>query len=317
MKTCVPPEDDDPPILTLTGPTAVGKTELSLSLAEALDAEIISADSRQVYEELTIGTAKPSPDELRRVPHHFISERSIEEPTGSAGAFAEEANERIRDIRSRGHQALVVGGSTLYVHALQEGLADIPDVPQNVRDHLEERLEKEGQNVLYAELASVDPAQAERCDPTKTHRVIRALEVYHHTGRPLTYYYENQPEPPFSYRTVVLQRDRQRLYDRINRRVDRMLEAGLLDEVREVMNLDVQLDEAPLSTIGYREPIQFLRGEIDHEEMVRLVKRNTRRYAKRQLTWFRRYDDYIWLDAATASVEDILSAARFDVETSE
>ena len=317
MNTCTPREDDDPPILTLTGPTAVGKTELSLSLAEALDAEIISADSRQVYEELTIGTAKPSPDELRRVPHHFISERSIEEPPGSAGAFAEEANERIRDIRSRGHQALVVGGSTLYVHALQEGLADIPDVPQNVRDHLEERLEKEGQNVLYAELASVDPAQAERCDPTKTHRVIRALEVYHHTGRPLTYYYENQPEPPFSYRTVVLQRDRQRLYDRINRRVDRMLEAGLLDEVREVMNLDVQLDEAPLSTIGYREPIRFLRSEIDHEEMVRLVKRNTRRYAKRQLTWFRRYDDYIWLDAATASVEDILSAVRFDVETSE
>ena len=166
-------------------------------------------------------------------------------------------------------------------------------------------------------LASVDPGQAARCDPTKTHRVIRALEVYHYTGRPLTYYYENQPKPPFSYRTVVLQRDRQRLYDRINRRVDQMMEAGLLDEVREVMKLDVQLDEAPLSTIGYREPIQFLRGEIDHEEMVRLVKRNTRRYAKRQLTWFRRYDDYIWLNAETASVEDILSAVHFDVETIE
>jgi tRNA dimethylallyltransferase len=314
MKTCVPREDDDPPVLTLTGPTAVGKTKLSLSLAEALNAEIISADSRQVYEELTIGTAKPSTEALRRVPHHFISERSIEEPPGSAGRFAEEANERIRDIRSRGRQALVVGGSTLYVHALQEGLADTPDVPQDVRDHLEERLENEGEKALYAELESVDPEQAQRCDPTKTHRVIRALEVYHHTGRPLTYYYENQPEPPFSYRTVVLRRDRQRLYDRINRRVDQMLEAGLLDEVREVMKLDVRLDEAPLSTIGYREPIQYLRGEIDREEMVRLVKRNTRRYAKRQLTWFRRYDDYVWLDAETASVEEVLSAVNFKLK---
>lgn len=312
MKTCVPHEDDDPPILTLTGPTAVGKTDLSLSLAEALDAEIISADSRQVYKELTIGTAKPNAEVLNRVPHHFISERSIEGPAGSAGAFAEAANERIRDIRARGRQALVVGGSTLYIHALQEGLADIPDVPQDVRDHLEDRLEEEGADALYAELESVDPEQAERCDPTKTHRVIRALEVYHHTGRPLTYYYENQPEPPFSYRTVVLQRERQRLYDRINRRVDQMLDAGLLDEVRDVMDLDVQLDEAPLSTIGYREPIQFLRNEIDRDEMIRLVKRNSRRYAKRQLTWFRRYDDYIWLDAEDASADDVLTAVQFD-----
>lgn len=316
MKMCVPHEDNDPPILTLTGPTAVGKTELSLSLAELLNAEIISADSRQVYEELTIGTAKPDSDVLDRVPHHFISERSIEDPPGSAGTFAEAANERIHDIRSRGRQVIVVGGSTLYIHALQEGLADIPNVPQDVRDHLEKRLDDEGADALYAELKSIDPAQAERCDPTKTHRMIRALEVYHHTGQPLTYYYENQPEPPFSYRTVVLYRERQRLYDRINRRVDQMLDAGLLDEVRDVMDLDVRLDEAPLSTIGYREPIQFLRNEIDRDEMIRLVKRNSRRYAKRQLTWFRRYDDYIWLDAENASAEDVLTAVQFDVGSS-
>ncbi len=315
MKTSALHDDDDPPVLTLTGPTAVGKTELSLSLAEALDAEIISADSRQVYSELTIGTAKPGPEELERVPHHFINERSIEETPGSAGAFADEANERIREIRSRGRQALVVGGSTLYVHALQEGLADIPDVPQDVRTHLEERLEDEGKEALYAELELVDPEQAERCDPTKTQRVIRALEVYHHTNRSLTSYYENQPEPPFSYRTVVLNRDRQRLYDRINHRVDQMLEVGLLDEVRDVMELDVRLDEAPLSTIGYREPIQFLRGEIDRNEMIRLIKRNSRRYAKRQLTWFRRYDDYIWLNAEKASVDDVRSAVAFDVNS--
>jgi tRNA dimethylallyltransferase len=315
MKTCVPHEEPDPPVLTIVGPTAVGKTTLSLNVAEQLDAEIISADSRQVYSELTIGTAKPSEEEQSRVPHHFIGERSVERPPFSAGAFADAANARIRDIRSRGRQAIVVGGSTLYVHALQEGLADIPDVPQRVRDRLEERLEEEGQQALYEELRRVDPRQAEKNDPTKTHRVIRALEVYHHTGKPLTHYYDQQPEPPFSYRTVVLNRERSALYDRINRRVDRMLENGLLDEVRSVMTLDVDLDEAPMSTIGYREPIQFLRGEIDREEMVRLVKRNSRRYAKRQLTWFRRYDDYIWLQADEAGPADVFAAVDFSVGT--
>jgi len=313
MKTCVPHEEPDPPVLTIVGPTAVGKTTLSLNVAEQLDAEIISADSRQVYSELTIGTAKPSEEEQSRVPHHFIGERSVEGPPFSAGAFADAANARIRDIRSRGRQAIVVGGSTLYVHALQEGLADIPDVPQRVRDRLEGRLEEEGPEALYDELCAVDPRQAENNDPTKTHRVIRALEVYHHTGKPLTHYYDQQPEPPFSYRTVVLNRERSALYDRINRRVDRMLENGLLDEVRSVMTLDVDLDEAPLSTIGYREPIQFLRGEIDREEMVRLVKRNSRRYAKRQLTWFRRYDDYVWLKANDATPTDVFEAVGFSV----
>jgi tRNA dimethylallyltransferase len=138
--------------------------------------------------------------------------------------------------------------------------------------------------------------------------VIRALEVYHGTGKPLTHYHERQPEPPFTFTTIVLNRERERLYDRINERVDRMLEAGLLDEVRDVMQIEgVQLDEPPLSTIGYREPIQHLQGEIDYDEMVRLVKRNTRRYAKRQLTWFRRYDEYTWMDAATTTVDDVLA----------
>lgn len=294
------------PILTITGPTAVGKTELGLEVAERLDAEIVSADSRQVYEELTIGTAKPSPEAQRRVPHHFIGERTLHEPF-SAGTYEEEANERIRSIIDRGRRPLVVGGATLYLHALQYGLADIPDVDDEVREHLEDRLEREGQEALYEELQEVDPEQAKEMDPTKTHRVIRALEVYHGTGKPLTYYYENQPEPPFEYVTVVLNRDRDRLYDRINRRVDRMLDEGLLDEVRDVMEIeDVQLDEPPLSTIGYREPIRHLRGEIDYDEMVRLVKRNTRRYAKRQLTWFRRYDEYHWTRAPDTTANDVI-----------
>lgn len=290
--------------LTIAGPTAVGKTTLSLTLADRLDAEIISADSRQVYRELTIGTAKPSPAELRSAPHHFIDERSAFETPFSAGAFAKEANRRVREILARGRRPLVVGGSTLYIHALQQGLADVPDVSSEVRAQIENRLAREGGETLYAELKSVDPAQAERMDPTKTQRLIRALEVYHGTGRPLSYYYENQPEPPFAFRTVVLNRDRQRLYRRIETRVDRMLEQGLLDEVEALLDDGIDPTRQPLRTIGYREPIQFLRGEIDYDEMVRLVKRNSRRYAKRQLTWFRRYDDYTWLDIDDLSLKD-------------
>ena len=298
--------DSAQPFLTLTGPTAVGKTELSVELADRMGAEIISADSRQVYREINIGTATPSEALRDRVPHHFINERSLQEPF-SAGGFAEAANERIRSILERGRVPLIVGGSTLYIHALQEGLADIPDVDDAVREELELRLEREGPEAMYEELREVDPKQAEKNDPTKTHRVLRALEVYHGTGKTLTHYHETQSEPPFSYVTVVLNRDRQKLYDRINCRVDRMLEEGLLDEVRQVMNIEgVDLDEPPLSTIGYREPIQYLQGDMDREEMIRLVKRNTRRYAKRQLTWFRRYDHYHWRDAPTTSSADVL-----------
>ena len=304
--TSSPSSSPSEPFLTIAGPTAVGKTELSLEVAEALDAEIISADSRQVYRELTIGTDKPSSQAQARVPHHFVGERSLHDPF-SAGTYAEEANDRIRAILDRNQYPLVVGGATLYLHALQYGLADIPEVDDAVRKELEQRLETEGQEALYEELQEVDPKQAEKADPTKTQRVIRALEVYHGTGKPLTYYHEQQPEPPFHFTTIVLHRDREELYDRINRRVDRMLEEGLLDEVREVMEIDgVQLDEPPLSTIGYREPIQYLRGEIDYDEMVRLVKRNTRRYAKRQLTWFRRYDEYTWMEASPTGPEDVL-----------
>jgi len=302
--------DSTDSIPTIAGPTAVGKTDLSLDVAQELGAEIVSVDSRQIYEELTIGTAKPSPEVRKHVPHHFVGERSVESPI-SAGDFADQANERIRDILDRGRTPLVVGGATLYLHALQYGLADIPEVDDEVRDWLEDRLEHEGPEALYEELQEVDPTQAEKNDPTKTQRVIRALEVYHGTGKPLTYYHDNQPEPPFSYTTVVMNRDRDRLYDRINRRVDRMLEAGLLDEVRDVMEIDdVQLDEPPLSTIGYREPIQYLRGDIEYEEMVRLVKRNTRRYAKRQLTWFRRYDEYTWMDASNSAADDLVGHYR-------
>lgn len=301
------------PVLIITGPTAVGKTGLSLELASSFDLEIVSADSRKIYAELTIGTAKPSREVLDRITHHFINERSVfEQPAFSAGAFAEEAYRRIRAVRRRGRIPIVVGGSTLYIHALQFGLADIPDVPRTVRLALEERLEAEGAERLYAELQEVDPKAASRMDATKTQRLVRALEVYHHTGRPISYYYDNKPEPPFAFKTVVLRRERAELYRRINRRSEKQLERGLLDEVRELLDRGVDTDYGPMRTIGYRETTRHLRGEIGYDEMVRLLKRDTRRYAKRQLTWFRRYDEYTWVEAdeSAARVAELLRALQ-------
>ncbi|RMH56571.1 MAG: tRNA (adenosine(37)-N6)-dimethylallyltransferase MiaA [Bacteroidetes bacterium] len=293
---------NETPVLILAGPTAVGKTELSLQLAEHTSAEIVSADSRQVYRRMDIGTAKPTEVERARVPHHFIDELDLDEPF-SAGRFAEAAWERIREIHARGRATLVVGGSTLYLYALQHGLAKIPTVSAGTRATIEERLSREGADALYRELQSVDPEAAATMDPTKTQRLVRALEVFHETGQPISSFQRQAVRPPFAFRTVVLTRDRHVLYERINRRVDLMLEAGLLDEVAGLLEAGFEPSLNPLRTIGYKEPIRYLQGEISREEMVRLIKRNTRRYAKRQLTWFRRLSDVWWVDVSC--VEDL------------
>ena len=284
------------PILMLTGPTAVGKTQCSLDLAERLNAEIISADSRQVYRGLDIGTAKPSPEELSQVPHHFINERALGEPF-SAGIFAQEANERIADILARGKTPLIVGGSTLYLHALKFGLAAIPPIPPNIRQRLNRRLEMEGSQGLFGELQRSDPEYAATLDPTKTQRIVRGLEVYIGTGRPLSSFFKDQPPPPFTYKTIVLNRPREELYARINRRVDTMLANGLLQETRALLDQGCEPTLNPLRTIGYHESIAHILGHINHEEMTRLMKRNSRRYAKRQITWFKRFDDFLWINA--------------------
>lgn len=288
------------PIPVLTGPTASGKTAISLEVAERLDAEIISADSRQVYRELTIGTAKPTPDELARIPHHFINELRLEEPF-SAGAFAERANLRIREIMDRGRTPLIVGGSTLYLHALQFGLSSVPPIDTEARQYLEKRLDMESAKVLYDELQRVDPAGAATLDATKTSRLIRALEVYHSTGKPLSAFHAEQRPPPFQYEVTVLDIERELLYQRINRRVDIMLNNGLIAEVKSILDAGYNPKLQALHTIGYREPIAFLRGKISRTEMIRLIKRNSRRYAKRQLTWLRRYPDFRWICAEHAA----------------
>ena len=290
------------PFIILTGPTAAGKTALSLAIADTLNAEIISIDSRQIYKELNIGTAKPSPNEIDRIPHHFISERSIHDPV-SAGKYATLVEQRIQSILDRGKIPIIVGGSTLYIHALQHGLANIPEVPSHFREGLVDRLNKEGSLSLYEELSIIDPDAAKTMDATKSQRIIRALEVFYATGNPLSFYHKNKSRPAYMYKTFVLHRQREQLYDRINKRVDVMLAEGLVEEVKVLIRDPVIAKLPVMRTIGYMEVIEYLQGTCDYTEMVRLIKRNTRRYAKRQLTWFRRFEDYCWIDL-DASVSD-------------
>ena len=295
------------PILVLAGPTAVGKTALSLGLARELGAEIVSADSRQIYRELTIGTAKPSAEELADVRHHFIDELSLGEPF-SAGMFARAAEERIRSIGQRGRAALVAGGSTLYLEGLIHGLDEVPETRVETREHLMQRLKQEGAAVLFSELQQIDPASAGTMDATKSQRIVRALEVYHDTGTPLSHYH-GSATPAFDALVIVLDRPREILYERINRRVDAMLAEGLLEENRALLAAEVPDDLTIMRTIGYAEPRAHLRGEIAYDEMVRRLKRNTRRYAKRQLTWFRRHPEYQWMDLEETAQEALPTIA--------
>ncbi len=283
-------------ILVLAGPTGVGKTAISISIAAAIGAENVSADSRQIYRELNIGVAKPTEQELAAVPHHFISERSLDDPW-SAGKFARDANQRIGEIQSRGATPFVVGGSTLYLDALIHGLADIPDVDSSTREQLNDQVASSGgAQTLLEELQRIDPHTAKTLDVTKTQRLVRAVGVYRTSGLPLSSFFENNEPPPYRYRVVVLTRPRAELYARIEARVDAMMLAGLLEENQRLIAAGHRLDKNPLRTIGYQEPYAHLSGEIDYDEMVRLLKRNSRRYAKRQLTWFRHHTDYEWID---------------------
>ena len=282
------------PVIVIAGPTGVGKTAVGLAVARALGTDILSADSRQAYRGLDIGTAKPTAEERATVPHHWIDVLDVGEPT-SAGAFARAADAHIARCRSENRPALVVGGSTLYVDAVVRGLADLPDVPAAIVWQTQTEAESaEGRDALYRELAREDPDAARTLDPTKSHRLARLVGLLRATGRrPSDLWSEGAPQPR-DVRLFVLDRPRDLLYRDIDARVDRMLADGLVDENRRLLALGHRLNTAPLRTIGYQEPIRFLEGDIDESEMVRLLKQNTRQYAKRQLTWFRRYADARW-----------------------
>ncbi|MFP4527686.1 MAG: tRNA (adenosine(37)-N6)-dimethylallyltransferase MiaA [Candidatus Kapaibacterium sp.] len=292
------------PIIVILGPTASGKTEVSLRLADYFNIEIISADSRQLYRHLDIGTATPTEEELSRAPHHFVSCIDPDEYY-SAGQFGEDAWNAALEIAGRGNLPVVVGGSGLYIKALCEGLfGEGPSKTRfEVREILTKRFETEGIEPLYEELKKVDPKSAELYDDRNPRRIIRALEYWHTHGRAFSEAHEEfarrrNADPLY----FAIDYPRDELYGRINRRAEMMWDEGLLDEVERVLEMGYSPKLNSLNTVGYKEAIAYLEGKIDRESAVELMKRNTRRYAKRQLTWFRRYEDIVWLSGEPAAI---------------
>ncbi|MDB5235227.1 MAG: tRNA dimethylallyltransferase [Hymenobacter sp.] len=287
--------DPRPVLLTIAGPTAVGKTALCVQLAQRFHTEIVSADSRQFFRELSIGTAKPTPEEMQGIPHHFINSHSISEDY-SAGRFATDCLAVLTELFQKHSLVILTGGSGLYVQAVTDGLDELPSVPPEVRAQLHAELAAHGLPHLVAELAETDPVAHGRIDQHNPQRVVRALEITRATGRPFSSFHSDGPpteNPLFRNVKVALAREREELYQRINLRVEHMLAAGLLDEVRAVLPYR---HHHALQTVGYQEIFGYLDGEYDWAEAVRLLQRNTRRYAKRQLTWLRRDAAYQWVE---------------------
>jgi tRNA dimethylallyltransferase len=283
-------------VLAIVGPTASGKTKLSIIVAEKIGGEIISADSRQVYRYMDIGTAKPSKEERERVKHYFIDELNPDEEF-NAGVFGERGREIIEDIFSRGKVPIVVGGSGLYVKSLIDGFFEGPAGDWELREILYRKAEQLGKGALYEELKKVDPASAEKIHPNNLKRVIRALEVYYLTGKPISQLQsEMKPEINFETVQIGLNWDRKKLYKRIEERVDMMIEQGLIEEVKRLRELGYDKNLNALQTVGYKEVFDYLDGIISYDRMIYLIKRNSRRYAKRQLTWFRQDKRIIWID---------------------
>lgn len=282
-------------LIFIVGPTAVGKTDLALALAESLQTVILSADSRQCYREMSIGTAKPGPEELLRVPHYFIDSHSINEDF-SAGDFERQALILLDELFNKYQQIVVVGGSGLFVNALSQGLDDLPKAKPGVREKWNERYLEHGISVLQEELAKTDPEYFAEVDIHNPQRLIRALEVYESSGRPFSFFRKkNSRSRPFETCKYALNMDRALLYDRINRRVDEMDKRGLLEEVRSLMPYR---NRPALLTVGYREVFEFIEGSIETwEGTLDKIKQNTRRYAKRQITWFTKDPETVWLDA--------------------
>ena len=274
-------------IVAIVGPTASGKTRLSLLVAEMLSGEIVSADSRQIFKYLDIGTAKPTQAERRRVPHHFVDVLDPKDEY-SAGLFGDDVKIVLRDIFERGKVPILVGGSGLYVKAAIDGLFGGPGRDPEIRARLEDQLRTEGLRPLLETLEKVDPIVLQRMKEITPRRVVRALEVFFIAGKPLSEYHSEQEKIP-DYQAVQfgLEWERKELYSRINQRVDRMISDGLEDEAQRLAGMGYDRHLNALNTVGYKEVFDFLEGTVNRETMIELIKRNTRRFAKRQITWFK------------------------------
>ncbi len=286
------------PLVLLAGPTAVGKTELSIQLAKAIQGEIISADSMQVYRHMDIGSAKIRPEEMEGVPHHLIDAYEPWEEFHVV-EFQRAAKEAMEGIYQRGHIPIIVGGTGFYIQAF---LKDVDftqaETDESYRQELATLAKEQGSGALHAMLKEVDPVSSREIHANNTKRIIRALEYYHQMGEPISAHNQKERErkSPYQYAYFVLTRKREELYERIDRRVDQMMEQGLLEEVRKLREMGCHGKMVSMQGLGYKELLRHLEGEITLEEAIYEIKRDTRHFAKRQLTWFRREQEVIWID---------------------
>jgi tRNA dimethylallyltransferase len=305
-------------MILILGTTASGKGSLAFELAKNLDAEIVSIDSMKVYRRMDIGTAKPSLEQREQIKYHLID---IVEPSDSfsVGAFHEVVLQEIEQIQNRGKKIIAVGGTALYIKALLYGLFDGPGSDENVRIQLRRRIETEGSMELHRELAAVDPVAAERINPNDSKRIIRALEVYQITGKSIssfqrqweTHDVQNDNGTDHNWTIIGLQREKTDTSSRINQRVKKMILAGLVDEVKSLLDEEKPLSKQARCAIGYAEIIQYLEGRIDLLEATELIKKNTRRLAKGQRTWFKTFKNVHWLDIEPdETIDEILGRTQ-------
>jgi len=295
-------------VLVIVGPTAAGKTQVSLKLADILHGEIVSLDSRQVYRYMDIGTAKPTKKEMKKVAHHLIDVVYPDEKF-TAADYSKKARETVEEIIGRKKQPMVVGGSGLYLKALIEGFFKGPRADERLREKLGEEESRFGPHHLFGKLKEADPKAAQRIHPNDSVRIMRALEVYELTGKPISSLQEKGDYEPFEmdFVKVGLSLDRKKLYERIDRRVEKMISGGFLDEAKGLKEKGYSKELKALKTVGYQEFFSYLEGETDFASAVESIKLNTRRYAKRQLTWFRKDKEIRWLDVEKEDlVEQIL-----------
>lgn len=304
----LPKKKELPKICILAGPTAVGKTDISLALAKSLCGEIISADSAQVYKYMNIGTAKLKKDEMHGIRHYMIDEVTPDMDF-SVAEFRERAEIYIRDIGERGKLPIITGGTGLYINSLLNNL-DFTDsiCDEGFRKEMQDIAKCKGTDYVHSMLKVVDSESWKKLHPNDLRRVIRALEVHKHTGKPISYYQEeSRKQPPkYNFAYITLTMDRNKLYNRIDDRVDKMMADGLVEEVEGLIRMGYSRDLVSMQALGYKEISDYLQGIISREEAVRILKRDTRHYAKRQLTWFRRDNRVNWVDVDSFYRRDVI-----------
>ena len=298
---------DKPKVIVICGPTASGKTSLSISLAKKINGEIVSCDSMQIYKEMDIGSAKPTVEEMQEIKHYLVDFVSPEKRY-SVSEYKEDASKAIEEIINKGKTPIIVGGTGLYLNSLIYNIQyNEMEVDLNYRRELEKEAEEYGLEVLYNRAKEIDPEAMEKVSANDKKRITRVLEIYNATGRNKTELEKkSRKEVPYNYLIFGINMERSILYDRINKRVDIMLEQGLIEEVKNLINKYYNMLTA-MKGLGYKEVKEFLDGNISKEEMIEKIKMETRRYAKRQITWFKRIENIIWLDGLNKTEENVNS----------